>query len=275
VILATIDRMSSAKTTTNHDTIKQWVEARGGCPARVKGTGSGDDPGILRIDYPGFSGVKTLEAIEWGEFFDAFEANNLAFLYQDEDKSRFSKLVSRDRAELDDEAEQGNGRASSGADAIELLESQHREVESLFQQLSEAESTREKSELFVELADNLAAHAKIEETIFYPAVCDDDTLALLRESVEEHLGIKRVIADLLALEPTDAQFMTKVEVLEELVNHHVAEEEGELFVRARELEGVDLEVLGKKMKRRFEELIESEPREQVPRETDAAASLPC
>jgi len=274
--------MSSAKTTTDHDTIKHWVEARGGCPARVKGTGTGDDPGILRVDYPGFSGVKTLEAIEWGEFFDAFEANNLAFLYQDEDNSRFSKLVSRDRAELDevddeadDEAEQANGRASGGSDAIELLESQHREVEALFQQLSEAESTREKSELFVELADTLAAHAKIEETIFYPAVCDDDTLALLRESVEEHLGIKRVIADLLALEPTDAQFMTKVEVLEELVNHHVAEEESDLFERARALEAVDLAVLGKTMKRRFEELIESEPREQVPSETDAAASLPC
>lgn len=266
--------MSSAKSTTDHETIKQWVEARGGCPARVKGTGSGDDPGILRIDYPGFSGVKTLEAIEWGDFFAAFEDNELAFLYQDEPNSRFSKLVSRERVagDADGRAKRESG---GGRDAIDLLEGQHREVESLFQQLSEAESTREKSELFVELADMIAAHAKIEETIFYPSVCDDDTLALLRESVEEHLGIKRVIADLLELEPSDPAFMAKVEVLEELVNHHVGEEESELFVRARQLEGVDLDVLGERMKRRFDELLESEPRVEVPKEIETAAPLPC
>src|SRR5690606_4279973 len=97
--------MASAKTTTDHETIKQWVEQRGGCPARVKGTGSNGDPGLLRIDYTGFSGVDTLEPIEWGEFFDAFEDNQLAFLYQDEPNSRFSKLVSRDGADQDQDQE--------------------------------------------------------------------------------------------------------------------------------------------------------------------------
>jgi len=87
-------------TTTNHDEIRRWVEERGGRPARVKDTGSGDgDPGILRIDYPGGSGDDTLEEISWDEFFEAFEENELAFLYQEETKdgsqSRFSKLVSR------------------------------------------------------------------------------------------------------------------------------------------------------------------------------------
>jgi hypothetical protein len=48
--------MAQAKRTIDHETIKQWVEERGGCPAQVKGSGSGDDPGNLRIDYPGFSG---------------------------------------------------------------------------------------------------------------------------------------------------------------------------------------------------------------------------
>ena len=65
------------------------MEARGGHPARVKRTG------ILRIDYPGYSGAKTLERIDWDEWFDAFDKNKLAFLYQDKRNSRFSKLVER------------------------------------------------------------------------------------------------------------------------------------------------------------------------------------
>lgn len=86
--------MGQAKATTDHGFIRQWVEERGGCPARVKATGNGD-PGILRIDYTGFSGKETLEKIDWDEFFDKFEESELAFLYQDEEESRFSKLVNR------------------------------------------------------------------------------------------------------------------------------------------------------------------------------------
>ena len=86
---------SEAKVTTDQEEIRQWVEERGGHPARVKGTD------VLRIDYPGFSGEDRLEEITWETFFKAFEENNLAFLYQDETKdgkqSRFSKLVDRDK----------------------------------------------------------------------------------------------------------------------------------------------------------------------------------
>ncbi|HYI10907.1 MAG TPA: hypothetical protein VEK57_17760 [Thermoanaerobaculia bacterium] len=57
--------------------------------------GRGDDPGVLRIDYPGFSGQESLERIGWDEWFDKFDASNLAFLYQDKKNSRFSKLVAR------------------------------------------------------------------------------------------------------------------------------------------------------------------------------------
>jgi hypothetical protein len=88
---------SEAKVTTDQEEIRQWVEERGGHPARVKGTD------VLRIDYPGFSGEDRLEEITWETFFKAFEENSLAFLYQDETKdgkqSRFSKLVDRDKAE--------------------------------------------------------------------------------------------------------------------------------------------------------------------------------
>ncbi|MBV8517716.1 MAG: hypothetical protein JO197_09995 [Acidobacteria bacterium] len=83
-------------TTTNHDEIRQWVEARGGFPAHVKRTGSRKgDPGVLRIDYPGFSGTDTLERIDWDTWFEWFDRDRLAFLYQDKRNSRFSKLISR------------------------------------------------------------------------------------------------------------------------------------------------------------------------------------
>jgi hypothetical protein len=94
--------MAQARATIDHDTIRSWVEARGGHPAHVQGTGQRDDPGILRIDYPGFSGEQTLEPLDWDDFFEAFEDNELAFLYQDEENSRFSKLVARDSVDLGD-----------------------------------------------------------------------------------------------------------------------------------------------------------------------------
>lgn len=91
-----------SKTTTDHEEIRQWVEERDGHPAIVKGTEKGGSA-MLRIDYPGFSGEDRLEEITWDEFFEIFDENNLAFLYQETTQegaeSRFSKFVSRDRAE--------------------------------------------------------------------------------------------------------------------------------------------------------------------------------
>lgn len=84
----------AAKATIDHKVIKSWVEKHGGCPAHVKSTGDKDDPGMLRIDFPGFSGQQSLEKISWEQFFEWFDKNELAFLYQDE--NRFNKLVSRD-----------------------------------------------------------------------------------------------------------------------------------------------------------------------------------
>lgn len=93
---------SKAKSTTDHERIKQWVEERGGHPAVVKGTADERSVGVLRIDFPGYSGEETLEKITWEEFFRGFEENNLAFLYQEETKdgedSRFSKLLNRESA---------------------------------------------------------------------------------------------------------------------------------------------------------------------------------
>ena len=93
---------TTSQTTTDHNKIQKWVDERGGHPARVKGTESKNSPGLLRIDYPGFSGEESLEPISWEEFFDGFEKNGLAFLYQDKTAdgkiSRFSKLIDRGSA---------------------------------------------------------------------------------------------------------------------------------------------------------------------------------
>jgi hypothetical protein len=88
-----------SKKTTNHEEIRRWVEERGGWPATVKGTaGKGDEAGILRIRFT--EGGETLERISWEAFFDKFEEQKLAFLYQERTQSgevsRFFKLVRRD-----------------------------------------------------------------------------------------------------------------------------------------------------------------------------------
>jgi hypothetical protein len=86
----------SAVTTTDHNVIRRWVEERGGHPSRVKGTGSGkNDPGLLRIDFPGYSGEGSLEEISWDEFFKGFDDNKLAFLHEEDKNSRFNKLIER------------------------------------------------------------------------------------------------------------------------------------------------------------------------------------
>ena len=92
-----------SKTTTDHKIIQAWAEARGGQPSTVKRTEHGDEAGVLRIDFPGYSGAGSLEHISWDEFFQKFDEKNLAFLYQEHtssgEESRFFKLVSRDTAE--------------------------------------------------------------------------------------------------------------------------------------------------------------------------------
>lgn len=89
-----------SKTTTDHDTIRRWVEEREGQPSRVKDTSRGGDQGILRIHFPGAGAADDLEPIAWDEFFEAFEANKLAFVYQEAttegEPSRFCKFIDRE-----------------------------------------------------------------------------------------------------------------------------------------------------------------------------------
>jgi hypothetical protein len=97
-------KTSESLVTVDHDTIREWAVARGGKPAHVKAAGSKSDPGILRIDFPGYSGANRLEEISWDDFFKAFEENDLALVYQEEtaegDRSNFNKLVSRSSVQI-------------------------------------------------------------------------------------------------------------------------------------------------------------------------------
>jgi hypothetical protein len=90
----------SSKRTTDHAKIRQWAEARNGKPARAQGTGEGNDPGLLRIDFPEeHEDEEDLEEITWDEFFEKFDEKRLAFVYQEKtaggEPSRFNKFVSR------------------------------------------------------------------------------------------------------------------------------------------------------------------------------------
>lgn len=97
-------KAGESHTTTDHKVIRKWVEERRGQPATVKGTGrGGEEAGILRINFPGYSGEESLEEISWEEFFDKFDEKKLAFLYQEKtgggEQSRFCKFGGRGNTE--------------------------------------------------------------------------------------------------------------------------------------------------------------------------------
>ncbi len=91
---------SKSRTLTDRKQIQKWVEERGGHPACVKHTGNSDDIGMIRIDFPGYSGQDSLQEINWDEWFEKFEEKGLALLVQDEtadgEKSNFNKLIARE-----------------------------------------------------------------------------------------------------------------------------------------------------------------------------------
>ncbi len=161
--------------------------------------------------------------------------------------------------------------------AIDLLEQQHREVEELFEEFEDARegAVKTKERLCNEIADALAVHAEIEEKLFYPESKQENTEEILRESVEEHLSMKRILADLIESGPEDEQFDAKMKVLKEQVEHHVEEEEQELFPKVRkDLSKDELEDLGERMQSMADDLeAEGDPSRNIPGQTDAPADI--
>ena len=161
--------------------------------------------------------------------------------------------------------------------AIDLLEQQHREVEELFEEFEGTgdRAKKTKQRLCREISDALAVHAEIEEKLFYPESKQEDTEELLREAVEEHLSMKRILADLVDADIEDDQFEARMKVLKEQVEHHVEEEEKELFPKVRKAcTKEELEDLGERMQTLAEELeTQGEPSRMIPGQTDAPADI--
>lgn len=164
--------------------------------------------------------------------------------------------------------------AKNSTDVLQLLAAQHAEVDALFEKIENNSGNR--TALLTELADKLAAHAAVEEKVFYPSVMARSTSDKLHESVEEHLQIKRVLADLIEMRPDDENFKAKIKVLKEDVSHHAhGEEEGKLFPMLRSSMTADeLAAIGNETLAMFEQLMTGHPHRDVPNETTRAAPLP-
>jgi hemerythrin superfamily protein len=160
-------------------------------------------------------------------------------------------------------------------DVLEVLESQHTEVDQLIEDLERGRGDR--AALFAELADKIAAHSAVEEKILYPAAMARSTSELLHEFVEDHLTVKRLLADLMEMGPDgDGEFDETFALLkDELDRHAHDEEEGKLFPKLRRMMTEDERAgLGNEVLAMFEWLIDREPRREVARETAEPAPLP-
>lgn len=145
-------------------------------------------------------------------------------------------------------------------DATELLEGQHRQVDALFERF-EAADDDERRRIVGDIIRELRMHTTIEEEIFYPAIRDrisrleDDLL----EAYEEHHAVELLIDELDGMSPGDERFEAKATVVKELVQHHVEEEEDELFPEVREtLSPEELTELGDRLAARYQDLAAAE-----------------
>ena len=160
-------------------------------------------------------------------------------------------------------------------DAIDFLRLQHHEMEHALARVLESADPAAKGAQFTEVADRLTLHITSEEQVFYPAVKAERTEDILLESLEEHLSLKRLLADLLEMDSTEQTFEAKFKVLKEQTEHHHREEEEHLFPKVKKLLsserraalGQEMLELQKKLDRR------GEPRALVVDQTDAAAPL--
>jgi len=133
-------------------------------------------------------------------------------------------------------------------DAFELLKADHQKVAELFDQL-EAASGKAKLNVFEQIKSELELHAEVEETIFYPALeKPEETHDLTLEAYEEHKVVKTLLAELAGARSATDEWQAQVKVLRENVEHHVDEEENELFDKASDdLSDEEIESLGERM----------------------------
>jgi precorrin-2 methylase len=152
-------------------------------------------------------------------------------------------------------------KTNESIDAIELLTQQHREVKEMFDRFENMTDRAKvsKKKLADEICNALIMHTTIEEEIYYPATreASEETEDMVDEAVVEHASAKDLIAQIMEMDPGDDLYDAKVKVLGELVEHHVQEEEEEMFPKTRELK-LDLKALGQEMKARQMEIAASQ-----------------
>lgn len=152
-----------------------------------------------------------------------------------------------------------DGSKTKGMDAISLLMEDHKYVQKLFKEfekIKEDEDVDEKQKLVRVICTELSVHAQIEEEIFYPAARNAiDEQDLLDEAEVEHASAKELITQLESMQPDEELYDAKVCVLGEYVNHHVKEEQDELFPKVKKAD-LDLQALGQELLERKQELIE-------------------
>jgi hemerythrin-like domain-containing protein len=149
------------------------------------------------------------------------------------------------------------GGRTDAMDAVALLKADHRKVEDLFSQLEKTteRGAAKRTRLLGQIETEIKMHMRLEEDIFYPAfreaVKKKDDKEMYHEAKEEHHVADMVMSELKRLDPTDETFGAKAKVLKELIEHHVEEEEGEMFPKARRAMGVAmLRELGEEMAER-------------------------
>ena len=146
-------------------------------------------------------------------------------------------------------------------DAIHLLMQDHKQVKALFKDYDKLVNTSaassEKLDLAMKICAMLTAHTTVEEELFYPAARkalgkDED---LIDEASVEHASVKDLIAQIEGSSPGEALYDAKMKVMSEFIDHHVKEEETEMFPKLKK-SSLDTEALGARMARRKEELLQ-------------------
>lgn len=152
-------------------------------------------------------------------------------------------------------------KSAASTDALQLLKADHAEVKTLFKQydkLVKDEAEPEERQLLAQqICLMLTVHAQIEEEIFYPAsreVLDEDKLDLVDEADVEHASAKDLIAQIQSADATADHYDAKVKVLGEYIDHHVKEEENELFKEVKKA-GLDTAAVGEQLAARKAELL--------------------
>jgi hemerythrin superfamily protein len=153
-------------------------------------------------------------------------------------------------------------KASAKTDAISMLKADHAAVKDLFKQFqvhakASAPAHQKKKAIALKICKELTVHAKIEEEIFYPAAraaFGRDEAPMMDEADVEHASCKALIGQIESMEPSEAHYDAKVIVLGEYINHHVKEEEGEMFPKVRKAK-LDIKAVGEQLTVRKKELL--------------------